>query len=186
MNPSIPSGHASHRQRGRSVIVNNTFVCNSSAGGTPLTPKGYGGAIQIDYKASPAANAIVLNNIFYGNVTRTGYGNSVAFTDSATGGVYYCDAWADSSPYYWAPGIQATQTNCISANPLFTSINPANPANDNYQLSTSPTLSPCVDAGALNGAPPYNVVPNHDINGNPRPDSTSDPGVDMWSLRGKS
>ncbi len=79
------------------AIVNNTFVCNSSAAGVPLTPKAYGGAIQIDWNTNPSTNAVVLNNIFYSNVAATGQGSSVAFTDSAAGAISCCDAYDQGS-----------------------------------------------------------------------------------------
>ncbi len=69
-------------------------------------------------------------------------------------------------------------SDCLSLDPLFISINPGNPANDNYHLSCSP-LSPCIDQGPMNGAAPYNVVPTLDMDRNSRPDVTNETTVDM-------
>ncbi len=142
------------------AIVNNTFVCNSSAEGTPLTAKAYGGAVQIDGNTSPAVSATILNNIFYGNLALNG--NSVAFTAydgvGAVGTISYCNACPGTSGHYYADTANGSSftfgSDCLNQDPIFVSINSGNPASDNYHLSASP-LSPCIDQGPVNTTPPY-------------------------------
>ncbi len=87
----LQGGGAIYAYESAPAIVNNTFVCNSSAEGSPLIPKAYGGAIQIDNHTSPATSATILNNIFYDNVALKG--NSAASTNGATGTVADRDAY---------------------------------------------------------------------------------------------
>ena len=104
------------------VLANNTFVENHVGTGTwpsSYSPAAYGGAIHA-YGSSSSAK--VINNLFLDNRALPAYGNSVAFTSSATGTVTYCDAflaaafsWDSADHGGWADHyLGVTPTDCFN------------------------------------------------------------------------
>ncbi len=156
------------------VIVNNTFVCNSSAGptGVTLTPKAYGGAIQIDGYDPYAASLV--NNIFYSNVAYNG--NSVAFTYRAPGRSPTATRIPTAARIARRQAANIRSAPAVSTKTLcFISSRPAHGASRS-RCRTAGSPSPLLGVGA---SPPANGVPNHDFDGNarPGPDNETDMGA---------
>ncbi len=134
------------------VIEKNVIYSNSGHGiycysfGNGGTPEIYNNTIDGNqdginlYAFSP----LIKNNIV---TNGTGYGISVAATSNPV--VDYNDFWSNASGNYY---VQAAGPHDKSVNPLYV-------GGGDYHLQTSPTVSPCIDAGTGVGLP-YTGLPD--------------------------